>query len=134
MYDALNALYPNDYPWIVDAGDDYCVVDMWDDESNSFSLFRFSVTWNEDGTCTLGEKEEVKWQIVPKDAPSAWDAPTEEEFNAMKKENEDLKKEVAKLKKAPLAKPAHDEVTVSETFAKTGNKGLDKLARILSAK
>ena len=133
MYDALNALYPNDYPWLVDAGDDYCVVEMWSDESNSFALFRFPVTWSEDGSCTLGEKEEVKWQIVPADAKSPWDAPSEEEFNAIKAENASLKAEVEKLKKTPAAKPAHEEVKTTEKFKKTGVKGLDNLARILSA-
>ena len=133
MYDAVNAAYPMSYPWIVDAGDDYCVADMWDEESQSYKLFRFPVTWSEDGSCTLGEKEEVKWQIVPADAKSPWDAPTEEEFNAIKAENASLKAEVEKLKKTPAAKPAHEEVKTTEKFKKTGVKGLDNLARILSA-
>lgn len=133
MYDAINAAYPESYPFIVDAGDDYCVADMWDEESQSFSLFRFPVTWSEDGSCTLGEKEEVKWQIVPADANSPWDAPSEEEFNAIKAENASLKAEVEKLKKTPAAKPAHEEVKTTEKFKKTGVKGLDNLARILSA-
>ena len=133
MCDAINAAYPESYPYIVDASDDYCVADMYDEESQSFKLFRFSVTWGEDGSCTLGEKEEVKWQIVPKDAKSAWDAPSEEEFNAIKAENTSLRAEVAKLKKNPAAKPAHEEVTTSQEFKKTGVKKLDNLARILRA-
>ena len=133
MYDAIIAAYPESYPYSVDAGDDYCVADMYDEESQSFKLFRFSVTWSEDGSCTLGEKEEVKWQIVPKDAKSAWDAPSEEEFNAIKAENASLKAQVAKLKKNPAAKPAHEEVTTSQEFKKTGVKKLDNLARILRA-
>lgn len=133
MYDAIIAAYPESYPYIVDASDDYCVADMYDEESQSFKLFRFVVTWGEDGSCTLGEKEEVKWQIVPKDAKSAWDAPSEEEFNAIKAENASLKAQVAKLKKTPAARPAHEEVKTGEKFKKTGVKGLDNLARILSA-
>lgn len=133
MYDAIIAAYPDSYPNIVDASDDYCVADMYDEESQSFKLFRFVVTWGEDGSCTLGEKEEVKWQIVPKDAKSAWDAPSEEEFNAIKAENASLRAEVAKLKKTPAAKPAHEEVTTSQEFKKTGVKKLDNLARILRA-
>ena len=133
MFDAINAAYPESYPWIVDAGDDYCVADMWDEESQSFTLNRFPVTWSEDGSCTLGEMEEVKWQIVPADAKSPWDAPSEEEFNAIKAENASLKAEVEKLKKTPAAKPAHEEVKTTEKFKKTGVKGLDNLARILSA-
>ena len=40
---------------------------------------------------------------------------------------------MTKLKKTPAAKPAHEEVKTGEKFKKTGVKGLDNLARILSA-
>ena len=66
------------------------------------------------------------------------EAPTED-FAAIKSENESLKAEVAELKKQiaalaaqPMAKPAHDEVVTTETFKKTGDKGLDRLAGMLA--
>lgn len=58
----------------------------------------------------------------------------EEENAALREENDALKGEMTKLKKTPAAKPAHQEVTTSVEFGKTGNKGLDTLSRILSAK
>ena len=79
---------------------------------------------------------------------------TQEEIDALKAENESLKaeneslkaeieklknalataeSEMTKLKKTPAAKPAHEEVKTTEKFKKTGVKGLDNLARILSA-
>lgn len=79
---------------------------------------------------------------------------TQEEIDALKAENESLKaeneslkaeieklknalataeSEMTKLKKTPAAKPAHEEVKTGEKFKKTGVKGLDNLARILSA-
>ena len=58
----------------------------------------------------------------------------EEENAALKAENAALKGEMTDLKKMSAAKPAHEEVKEKTTFAKTGNKGLDNLARILSAK
>lgn len=134
MNDAIHAAYPDDYPWIFDAGDDYCVAEIWDDASESYKMFRFPVTWNEDGTCTLGEKEEVKWQIVPADAKSAWDAPSEEEFNALVTERDSLKEQVTKLSRMSAAKPAHEEVKESVEMSKTGNRRLDRLSRILGAK
>lgn len=134
MHDALIAMFPEDYPWIVDAGDDYCVAEVWDYELGSYKLFRFPVTWNEDGTCSLGEKEEVKWQIVPADAGSAWDAPTEEEYKAMVAERDNLKDQVAKLSKMSAAKPAHQEARETVQMGKTGNSRIDNLSRILSAK
>ena len=58
----------------------------------------------------------------------------EEENAALQAENAALKENVSEMKKMSAAKPAHEEV--SETFGaeKTGNRGLDNLARILRAK
>ena len=47
----------------------------------------------------------------------------------LKKEISALKKEIAALKKQPLAKTAHEEVVTAQRFEKTGDKGLDRLAR-----
>ena len=79
---------------------------------------------------------------------------TQEEIDALKSENDSLKaeneslkaeieklknalktaeSEMTKLKKTPAARPAHEEVKTGEKFKKTGVKGLDNLARILSA-
>lgn len=70
------------------------------------------------------------------------------ENDALKAENDALKAEIAKLqeeiakasaemaklKKKPAAKPAHEEVETSVKMQKTGNKRLDNLARVISAK
>ena len=58
----------------------------------------------------------------------------EAENDALKAENAVLKGEMTKLKKTPAAKPAHQEVRESAKMSKTGNKGLDNLSRIMSAK
>ena len=55
-------------------------------------------------------------------------------YEAAKAENESLRAEVAKLKKTPASKPAHQEVADQGKSSKTGNKGLDRLSRIMSAK
>ena len=64
----------------------------------------------------------------------------DEEMVALKAENESLKAEVAELKKQietlqaqPMAMAAHEEVTTTQTFKATGDKGLDRLARVLKA-
>jgi len=92
----------------------------------------------EDGK-TIKVENGVVAEIVDNEAEVA-DQPSEEmkalqEENAsLKAENEALKAEVAKLRKTPAAKPAHQEFTSSVELGKTGNKGLDNLARILTAK
>lgn len=93
----------------------------------------------ENGT-TLKVAEGKVAEIVEAE-PVAEETPAEaEEVASIKAENESLKAEVESLKRQiaelsaqPLAKPAHDVVTTTQTFEKTGDKGLDRLAGILKA-
>lgn len=122
--------------YVCDAGEDFAIVCTWNDLTYTSHYYRFSLTWDAEGNPVIGEAEEVKPGYVPVDAdpaPSVDPAPSEEEFKSLKAENASLKKEVEKLKKAPAAKPAHEAVKTGEKFKKTGVKGLDNLARILSA-
>lgn len=57
----------------------------------------------------------------------------EAENAALKEENDALKANLAKMKKMSAAKPAHQEVTTSVEFGKTGNRGIDNLSRLLKA-
>lgn len=133
--DALSMAMPaKSYADIIDAGDDFCVADIYDAKAGTDTYMRFPVIWNEDGTASLGKGEEVKCTFVPVDAPDPWEAPTESEYKALITERDTLKRKVEEMSRKPLAKPAHEEVTSSAQFAKTGDKGLDNLARILSAK
>ncbi len=112
-----------EYPWVLDAGDDYCIADMWS-ETDGYQLMRFPATW-EGENVTLGTPVEVKVAYVPKDfdVDTAFD---------LKTENEDLKRQIATLQAQPLAQPAHDVLTTSQTFEKTGDRGLDRLQHYLS--
>ena len=98
-----------------------------------------------DGDYTLENGNVVKVaegkvsEIVEAEPAEAAPAETEEN-TALKAENASLKEEIASLKKQietlsaqPLAKPAHDVVTTTQTFEKTGDKGLDRLAGILKS-
>ena len=124
----------DDYWYLYDAGDDYAVIEVMDEETWERHYFRYSIKWNEDGSAEASDETEVKLMFVPMDMESPFAKGNEEEMNALRKENESLKAEVAKLKKTPAAKPAHQEVQSSVQMSKTGNKGLDNLQRILSAK
>ena len=104
-----------------------------------------------DGDYTLENGNVVKVaegkvsEIVEAEPVAEEETPAEEAMNdnegmtALKAENESLKAEVESLKKQiaelsaqPLAKPAHDVVTTSQTFEKTGDKRLDRLAKVLA--
>lgn len=120
--------------YLVDAGEDFGVVCTWDGESYTDHYYRYAITWNEDGTANAADPQEVKLMFVPVDMESPFAKGNEEEMAALKAENASLKKEIAKLKKTPAAKPAHEVFKEGEKMSKTGNKGLDRLSRIMSAK
>ena len=131
---AIAAVIDTENFYLVDAGEDFGVVETWNEDWTECHYFRYAITWNEDGTATAADPVEVKLMFVPMDMESPFAKGNEEEMAAIKAENASLKKEIAKLKKTPAAKPAHEEVKEQTKFTKTGNKGLDTLQRILSAK
>ena len=131
---AIAAVIDTENFYLVDAGEDFGVVETWNEDWTESHYFRYAITWNEDGTATAADPVEVKLMFVPVDMESPFDKGNEEEMNSLKAENASLKKEIAKLKKTPAAKPAHEEVKEQQQMSKTGNKGLDNLTRIMSAK
>lgn len=131
---AIAAVIDTENFYLVDAGEDFGVVETWNEDWTESHYFRYVITWNEDGTAKAADPVEVKLMFVPMDMESPFAKGNEEEMAALKAENASLKKEIAKLKKTPAAKPAHEEVKEQTKFTKTGNKGLDNLQRILSAK
>lgn len=131
---AIAAVIDTENFYLVDAGEDFGVVETWNEDWTESHYFRYAITWNEDGTAKAADPVEVKLMFVPVDMESPFAKGNEEEMAALKAENASLKKEIAKLKKMPAAKPAHEEVKEQTKFTKTGNKGLDNLQRILSAK
>lgn len=120
--------------YLVDAGEDFGVVETWNEETYESHYYRYAITWNEDGTAKAADPVEVKLMFVPMDMESPFAKGNEEEMKALKAENAALKAENAKMKKVSAAKPAHEVVKESQQMSKTGNKGLDNLSRILSAK
>ena len=124
MLEAIYALGYSTYGWIWEAGDDYAIFCYCDDNTGWQDTFlKFAITWDEAGDPVVGDSIEVKRSFVPVDEPN----PTEQ-VETLSKENAELKKQVAELKKKPLAKSAHEEVVTTFKMEKTGDKGLDKIA------
>lgn len=141
MREIANAIaksFDHDRYYLVDAGENFGVVEVWDEDYASRHYYRYPITWNEDGTANAGEPVEVKQMFVPMDFESPFESnggdAKEEEMARLKAENEDLKAQVEKLQKTPGAKPAHEEVETSVRLKKTGDRHLDNLQRILNAK
>ena len=81
----------------------------------------------------VAEIRDDEAEVAPEEAPA--------EVEELRKENAQLKKTVAelskqveKLSRQSAAKPAHEEVRTTERPAKTGVKGLDRLAELMSRK
>ena len=132
--EAVAAVINTEHFYLVDAGEDFGVVEVFNEETYETKFYRYAITWNEDGTATAADPQEVKLMFVPVDMESPFAKGNEEEMQKLQEENLALQAEIAELKKTPAAKPAHQEFKDVETFAKTGNKGLDNLSRLLSAK
>lgn len=49
--------------WVVEAGDDYAVVEVWAD--GSVKHYRFAISWDEEGNPVVGEMTEVEQEYVP---------------------------------------------------------------------
>lgn len=121
--------------WLCDAGEDFGIICVTNMETFDESFVRYTISWNEDGTATASDPVDVKLMYVPLDMESPFEKRgNEEEMARIISENKALKAEVAKLKKTPMAKPAHQEVKETVSLSRTGNKGLDRLQRIMSAK
>ena len=79
-------------------------------------------------------------EIRDPEAEVAPDPAVDEEKAALRKENAELRSQVetltarvAELSRMPAAKPAHEEVKETETkLRRTGNKGLDRIAALMS--
>lgn len=112
--------------YIVEAGDDHVVIETYDFENGEMKLYRYAITWDEQGNAVAGDKEEVKQTFVPV-AESVEvanelqnpDGTVEEDSDAIeglrKEVNElydivdKLIKEVDKLKNEPAAESAVEE-------------------------
>lgn len=131
-------------PVATDKGDIYCDGEI----AEGKEVFELDAESNiipaEDGDYTLEDGRVVKVAEgkVAEIAESAEVAETEdapaEDVEAIKAENEALKAEVKilkaqveTLKAQPMAQSAHDEMVTSKEVINTGDKGLDRLSRLL---
>ena len=134
---AIIALRGDDADWyLYTAGENFAVVSVWGEDGDHY--FRYNITWNEDGTAHAEGGEEVKMMFVPVD----YKDPFAEggEVDELRKDNAELRSQVEvitrkmeEMSRTPVAKPAHAEVKASAETGKTGNKGLDRLARYVDA-
>lgn len=131
--EAVRAELGHDNFWVDEAGDDFAVVFVYSEDDWSEKAYRYAVTWNEDGSANVADPVEVKKIWVPIDFVSPFEGgAASEEMEALRQENAELKAQVETLKKTSAAEPLHDVVKTTEKYKKTGNKGLDRVAYLMS--
>lgn len=138
IWDAISAKIGTRDFWLEEAGDDFAVTSSWGDDYKA-SYMRYAVTWNGD-TPEIGDGTAVRLAFIPKDMEVTFEAvlaQRDENADALKTAQAELQQvraELEALKAQPLGKPAHEEVVAGSQVEKTGNKGLDRLAEIMSAR
>ena len=126
IYDAIVALGFNPYGYIVEAGDDFAVYEIWSDTGCKYT--RFSVSWDVDGNAVVSNPEEVVSAFVTKEEKEAADS-SAAEVETLRRENATLK---AQIEKKPAGVRAHEEASLAAI--KTGDKGIDHIVKLMSAK
>lgn len=120
--------------YLVTAGDDYAVIEVWGEDGDKF--YRYAITWNEDGTAKASDPVEVKNIFVPVDYkdPFAEDGgEAEKEVEELRAQVQTLTRKMEEMSRVSAGKPAHEEVKTSAQTEKTGVKGHDRLARYIDA-
>ena len=136
IYEAVAAALGTEDLYVVEAGADYAVVSVWEDGGEKY--LRYALETAEDGAVTLnGEPVEVKPMFVPVDFVSPFEKGAEEEAPAaeeeeLRKENETLREQLREMRKKAAARPAHEEFQSIVRVEKTGNKGMDRIAKLMA--
>ena len=125
IYEAIHSLGFDG--WLADCGDDFAVLCTWADGEEVYN--RFAISWDADGNAIANNPVKVVPAFVTPEERDAADA----EFTQMKSDLASAREELAALKAKPAAKPAHEDFSVAEGGKKTGNKGLDRLAKLMGA-
>ena len=142
LYKAAQELYPDSFLYVEDAGDDYAVICLYDDDVNK--LYKYSVTWDND-VPTLSNPVEVKRGYIPVNEEPAPAEPTtepsepnepapanEEQMAEQMAELEALRTEVEELR-AKLAQPAKMSEQKRLEEMESNENPTDKYAAIAAA-
>ena len=132
--DAIIAAGFTDLGYLYEAGDDYAIWCHWGaDHVDHFT--RFDVAWTEEGDAVVSNPTEVVHDFVPADKEKVETPEGTAEVEELRSQLAALKAENETLRRKPLAKSAHQEFQDGgSAIEKTGNRRLDTLARIASAK
>lgn len=121
--------------WLVDAGDDFVVVGVWQEDAMQDKFWKYAVSWDENGDAVIGDGEEVKSAFVPVEE-DVEKTPVEDEnlsrIAELETELNNAKARIEELENKPAAEPASEEFKNLNKVEKTGNAKIDNLLRRLA--
>lgn len=88
--------------WLIEAGDDYAVVEVWNDATADYLHYKFPVTWDENGEASVGDPQEVKSEYVPVNE----EVFSKQEKEGLEQEIVQLKAKIQELEGKPASEPA----------------------------
>lgn len=131
IYAAIAALGYDPYGYIIEAGDEFAIYEAWGEDGEHF--YRFKVLeWDEEGNPVLENGVEVFPTFVTAEEKEEIEASFAAEVTAKEAAQARVVELEAQIAAKPAGKPAHEDV--SAATVDTGNKGLDRLAKLAGSK
>ena len=120
--------------WLIEAGEDYAVVESWNDEAGDYKHLRFQISWDGEGNAVVGEFDEVKPAFVPvsEDVPATVEEQEMSEEKPEESEEEKPQEEVEMSEEQPQEEEVNvDELKLKvEQFSKENEELKAKLAEL----
>lgn len=119
IYDAIKEKFGKDeYFYIVEAGDNYAVVVVYDDDYNNEKTYRYELEWDGEEVKVVGDAQEVKSAYIPVNEEAPMKEETKEEG-------------FAEEEKPAEEKPAEEKQDDAEERLKAIEDRLDKIEEAL---
>lgn len=67
IYEAIRSKEGFSDSYIIDAADDFAIVEVWDEDKATWTDFRVEISWDEDGNAVAGDFVEVEHKYVTKE-------------------------------------------------------------------
>ena len=131
LFKAAQELYPDSFLYVEEAGDDYAVICLYDNDDSK--LYKYSVTWDND-VPTLSNPVEVKRGYIPvnENTEPSTETPAEPITDEQMAELEALRTEVEELR-SKLAQPAKMSEQKRLEEMESNENPTDKYAAIAAA-
>lgn len=67
IYEAIRSKEGFSDSYVIDAADDFAIVEVWNEDTATWADFRVEISWDEDGNAVAGDSVEVEHKYVTKE-------------------------------------------------------------------